>query len=122
MRTIGIFVAVVWLLFMSPVQAQSTTQRLTWEQPGISTLTEVNALVYRLQIDTAPPAPVAQTCALVNTLFTCSTPLPALSAGPHTLTLFVDNGFGSASATLSGNAPASPVKLTITITVNVTSP
>jgi len=119
MRKLILAVVVVVVVLPSLVVAQSSSQRLAWEQPGVSTLTEVQAYVYRLAVDTAPAAPLTPTCALVNTAVACSAPLPTLSAGRHDLTLTVENGFGSASAILSGQSPASPIKLTITISVTV---
>lgn len=107
------------------LQAQVATSRaLRWSQgPEVGqsaiTVAQVQAYTYLLAIDAAPAAPLVQTCALVNGIVACSAPLPTLSPGAHTLMLTVDNGFGTATAILSGASPSQPINLSVTVTVIV---
>lgn len=108
------------LILSASLSAQTTTRKLAWDQPNVATAAEAQALVYTLTIDARPPAVVAQTCVQATpSLVSCTTPLTALGAGKHTLTLQVDNGFDSAVATLSGASPSIPSNLKISITVTV---
>jgi hypothetical protein len=113
-------VGLLLLLLTSGGRAQAaTTLKLAWNQPGVASVAEAQALSYQLQIDAAPALPVVQTCTLANFVVSCTAPLATLPAGAHTLTLTGSNGFGTASASITGTAPnpATNVKIVLTITV-----
>jgi len=106
----------------SVAQAQPTiTRTLSWTQDGLVTIAEVQALLYRLSIDGAPSQPLTPSCALVNAVVACTTPVPsALGTGPHQIVLSVLNEWGTASASITGAAPQPPggFKMSINITIN----
>ena len=105
------------LLLASSVSAQTSV--VSWTQPN-ATVTEAHAYIYRLSVDSGPPAIVTAVCALVAAATECRTPRPPLGSGPHTLTLTAENGFGvSAPATVSGQPPSTPITIRITIEVIV---
>jgi hypothetical protein len=109
--------AIVVLAWASLAEAQ--TWRLQWTQPAAS-VTEANTFIYRVAVDTTAPVAVAATCATVGTVTQCSAPMPTIGAGPHTLSLTAQNGFGtSGAATLAGSAPGTPVSVSVVVTVSI---
>lgn len=117
MRTTKIaLAAVLWILFASPLVAQTVTRTLNWNQPN-ATLAEVQALVYTSQVDSLTPVILKPSC-LAGTPVTCTAPI-VFTSGPHTITLTATNAFGSASVSLTGAPPNSPVAISITISVTV---
>lgn len=107
------------LLTLSGSIASAQTKTLHWDQPS-TTVAEAQALAYTVKIDTAAPVTVAQSCALVNGLTHCTTPLPALTSGTHTLIVTATNAFGSTpSSPLSGSPPSAPINITVVVTVQV---
>jgi len=122
MRDTVLRIVAIGLLFSAALGAQTTTRSLAWTQPGITTVAAAQALSYRLAVDGAASVVAAQTCTVVGAVVSCAAPLPTLAPGPHTLVLSVDNGFGTASATLSGTSPTSPINLSVVLTVTVTGP
>lgn len=96
------------LLLTADASAQSWS--VVWTQPN-ATVTEAQAFVYRLSVDGAASI-VAATCASVAANTECRTPRPALGAGPHTLTLTAESGFGtSAPASITGQPPTTPTTI-----------
>lgn len=108
-----------FVLVAVSAQAQVSTHKLQWTQADVADVATAQSLSYRLQIDAAPATVVSQTCVAGAPGVTCTTPLPVMASGAHTLILTVDNGFGTASATLSGTSPAPPTNVKIVITVTV---
>ncbi len=103
----------------SQAAAQTINQKLQWTQTDVTTVAAAQAYAYRLQVDGGAIVPVVQTCTLAGAVVTCTTPIATLGPGQHTLTLIVDNGFGSASTTINGTAPTGPFNLKILITISV---
>ena len=99
--------------------ASAQNWRVVWQQPN-ATPAEAQAYIYRLSVDSGPSAVVPVTCNTVSGNVTeCQTARPALGSGPHVLTLTAENGFGSASASVSGQPPANPVQIRITVEITV---
>ena len=122
MRRRGFVTALLVLSFATVVSAQTPTFRLGWEQPGV--FTDIQGYKYTLKIDTGTPVAVTPICVArsgaPSPLADCTSPMPALTSGPHTLTLTAWNGFGSASSDpLAGAPPARPVAISITVTVTI---
>lgn len=109
----------LFVLIAPRLDAQTSTHRLQWTQADVATVVDAQALVYWLKVDAAPASQTPQTCVAASPGVTCTTPLPVLASGTHTLILTVDNGFGMASATLTGGSPAAPTNVKIVITVTV---
>lgn len=110
----------VSLLLAIPLQAQTATSKLIWDQPLATghTFADVQAYAYTLKVDNGTASLVTATCT-AGTPIRCTTPLPALPSGAHTLTLTATNGFGSASSALSGAPPLGPVSVSVTVTVTI---
>ena len=116
LRLVG-SLAIVALFLTAPLHAQ--TWSVIWTQPS-TTVAEAQGYVYRLSVDGGAAGIVTATCAAVGSLTECRTPRPALGAGPHTLTLTAENGFGtSAPSTISGQPPSSPVTIRVVIEITV---
>ena len=108
---------IVLVLLGSPLLAQST-YRLQWEQPN-ATLAQAQGYSYSLKVDAAAATAITATCA-GTTAITCSTPMPVLAAGSHTLVVTATNGFGSASsAPFPGSSPSAPINLTVIVNVTI---
>jgi len=121
--TLGVVLLVV-ACALPGLAAQTITRSLTWTQGDAPTVAAAQALTYRLQVDALPTTwLLAQTCTLTGTVVSCSAPLPVIPAlslaGMHTITLSVDNGFSTASATLSGTQLLGPSSFKIVTTVTV---
>lgn len=97
------------------VSAQTITRTLRWQQAA--PLADVQGYGYTLQVDAGTPVILTATC-LAGVPVTCSAPVSFI-AGPHTLLLTVTNGFGTASATLTGVPPTIPASVTISITMTI---
>jgi hypothetical protein len=103
--------------FAPSAHAQTVTDRVAWDQPG-ATLADLPLLVYTLKVDALPPIILVPTCTF-TTVLSCTAPI-TLTPAPHTLTLTVSNGFGSASsAPLTGATPLPGVNVKVIITVTV---
>jgi len=74
------------------------TSLLAWDQPAPDLATAQSAS-YALAIDQAPPVVhPGVTCAGSASPFLCTLPFPAITPGPHTLTVTTSNTAGSAAA------------------------
>lgn len=104
---------------MSGAAVQTAGYKIQWEQP--EGLAQATANQYTLRIDTAAPLTVVPTCVFVSASSArCTTPLPTLATGPHTLTLTALNAFGSASSdALIGTPPGKPGNVIITINITI---
>lgn len=106
-------------LLAQGMAAQSAAFKLGWDQPDVIP-TNIPSLSYTLKIDNATPIIVSPTCVAKAAGSICTIPLPQMTNGPHTLTLTVFNGFGSATSDpLTGTSPAKPVSVTVTVTVTI---
>jgi hypothetical protein len=108
------------MLTGSSTSAQTTTWKLTWDQPEAPAV--ANGAVYTLKVDAAAPSPLTVVCVAAvgvpGMLSTCTSPMPTLSNGSHTLVVTAANAFGSnASAPLAGAPPGTPFQLRITIQI-----
>lgn len=103
------------LLLPQPSFSQTPSYSLTWDQPlpAGQTFADVQSFSWTLQVGTAPAAAVTPVC--VNSVtIRCSIPLPTRGTS-YTITAI--NGFGQASASISGVGPGTPINITVIIKV-----
>jgi hypothetical protein len=114
-----IFVALFLFAAAVPTSAQ-TNWLLKWTQPN-ATPAEAGLYVYTIRVDAAAPITVPVTCSVVSAATQCQTPLPTITTpGQHTVSITAANAFGaSAPATLTGAPPATPINITVTVTVTI---
>lgn len=117
-RTLILILALL-LAAPSALFAQTTTARLTWDQPLATgqTFTDVQAFQATLKIGTAAATVATMTC-VNGTPIKCSVPVP-FPLGATSATITLTNPIGSASATYTGAAPSAPINVTVTVTVSV---
>lgn len=120
-RTIAVLI--LSLLVAIPAMAQTVTFHLAWNQTDATPAQITSGYQYTLKIDTGTPTTVTPACvaAIPPAIGSqCTSILPTLSSGPHTLTLTAYNGFGSTpSDPLSGTAPSKPIGVSVTVTITI---
>ena len=116
-----LLVLCVWLLLPAVSQAQAVPgSRIGWTQAA-ATLADAQALTYRAYLDgSTTGTTLTTTCAAgaTATTFACSAPIPAVTPGPHGVTLSAANAAGESpkSGTLSFTmlaVPNTPIELKI---------
>jgi hypothetical protein len=96
--------------------AQTVNKTLGWNQG--EPLAQVQGFVYTVKIDTGTPTVTIATCVAAVPPATgtkCTTPI-SFPAGPHTITLTADNGFGTGTGTLSGVPAQNPTNVILIVT------
>lgn len=119
-RLLTRFLLLALVLVPSLLSAQTIARTLSWQQPG-DTLANIQAYTYTAQVDTATATILTPNCVSgipATNPVTCSAPI-VFVAGAHTITLTAINGFGSATASLSGAPPSGPVSMTVVVKVTI---
>jgi uncharacterized membrane protein YvlD (DUF360 family) len=116
MRAVFAFLGI--LLFSCAGLAQIPATSLYFDHDGVNTAS------YKLSIDTAPAVAVTATVVTAPVppkLGTYSIPLPALTAGTHTITVAACSSTNVCATSLpfSPGVPLSPANLRLTVTITI---
>lgn len=112
-----IFTALMLMLAAS-ASAQTPTFKLQWDQS--EALATVQGFQYTLKVDTQAATTATATCVTQGTGTRCTTPLPTMGSGTHTLQL---TAFGAGATVpadpLSVQAPSKASGMIITVTITI---
>lgn len=120
-KTLGLLALL--LLISIPASAQTVTFKLSFNQPIAAPETYASLANYQwtLKVDALAATVATVTCVAPvapATFSVCTTPLPTLANGNHSLVVTAYNGFGSAaSAPFAGGTPQSPTITSVTVTI-----
>lgn len=106
------------LVFLSYTETSAqvgTSATVAYDMPSeVTTAVLASSLTHRVWLDSSnTPIQLTPTCTAVGTAVSCSTPLPALTVGNHTLAITIANSEGE-----SDRAPIPPLSFTVIVKPN----
>lgn len=112
--------ALLCMLFVAPLLAQTTTYKVQWEQSLVAgqVFADIATWQWAVRVDAGTPVVGTPTC-VNGTPIRCTLPLPTMTPGAHTVTVTGTNAFGSGTGSLSGNPPSNPINITVIVNVVV---